>query len=123
MALSDFFRINLPYGIKKNSNDEWVAFNREYKPLGWNDSFNNSFSIHNDNMNTEYPVYTKYKGLTEKKLSDIVNGDEKFLTFNKEGKIEAVYFYYDGNNPSNDSKHWNDYFEKLKKVSGVLAVH
>jgi hypothetical protein len=36
MALTDFFRINLPYGIQKNDVGEWSAFNREYKPLGWN---------------------------------------------------------------------------------------
>ena len=31
MALTDFFRINLPYGIRKNDKGEWVAFNREYQ--------------------------------------------------------------------------------------------
>lgn len=36
MPLSDFFRINLPYGIKRNSKNEWFAFNREYVPIGWN---------------------------------------------------------------------------------------
>ena len=34
MALSNFFKINLPYGIKRNENGQWTAFNREYKPLG-----------------------------------------------------------------------------------------
>jgi hypothetical protein len=32
MALSDFFRINMPYGLKRNPSDEWFAFNREYMP-------------------------------------------------------------------------------------------
>ncbi len=36
--LSDFFRINLPYGISRTDDNEWFAFNREYLPLGWNDS-------------------------------------------------------------------------------------
>ena len=36
MGLFDFFRVNLPYGLKKNSKKEWIAFNREYMPLGWN---------------------------------------------------------------------------------------
>jgi hypothetical protein len=36
MPLTDFFRINLPYGLKRNDNDEWFCFNREYVPLGWN---------------------------------------------------------------------------------------
>lgn len=28
--LNNFFRINLPYGIAKNDNDEWMTFNCEY---------------------------------------------------------------------------------------------
>lgn len=36
MALTDFFRINLPYGIKCNDKNEWATFNREYMPLGSN---------------------------------------------------------------------------------------
>lgn len=122
MALSNFFRINLPYGIKKNSNDEWVAFNREYKPLGWNDSFNNTISLHDDNLNSTYPIFTKYKGLTEKKLSSIVKDDEKYLKFDKDGKIIEVFFYNDGNNPSNEQKNWIEYIEKLKKVSNLLPI-
>ena len=35
--INDFLRINLPYGIKKNENNEWAAFNREYLPLDFND--------------------------------------------------------------------------------------
>jgi hypothetical protein len=29
MSLTDFFRINLPYGMNKNENGEWICFNRE----------------------------------------------------------------------------------------------
>ncbi len=35
MALSDFFRINLPYGMMRNESGEWFVFNREYAPLGF----------------------------------------------------------------------------------------
>jgi len=35
--LGNFFRINMPYGIIRNENGEWMAFNREYMPLGFND--------------------------------------------------------------------------------------
>ena len=34
--LSDFFRINFPYGLMRNENGEWTAFNRDYLPLGHN---------------------------------------------------------------------------------------
>jgi len=48
MSLTDFFRINLPCGIKKSSSGEWFAFNRKYVPLGWN-STRNSESIYEQN--------------------------------------------------------------------------
>lgn len=64
MALSNFFRINLPYGIKKNSNDELMAFNREYMTVGWN-SVEYKKNINNDDY-SDNPIYTKYKSLTEK---------------------------------------------------------
>lgn len=35
--LADFFRINMPYGMKQNKEGKWIIFNREYMPLGWND--------------------------------------------------------------------------------------
>jgi hypothetical protein len=34
MALTDFFRINLPYGLKKKLDNKWFIFNREDMPLG-----------------------------------------------------------------------------------------
>lgn len=33
MALDDFFRINMPYGMQRNGDGEWFVFNREYKPF------------------------------------------------------------------------------------------
>jgi hypothetical protein len=43
MSLTDFFRKNLPYGIARNENGEWMAFNREYLPLGFNTTHGNNF--------------------------------------------------------------------------------
>jgi len=60
--LSDFFRINLPYGIAKNENGEWMAFNREYLPLGYNDT--NLKGLPGESY-TELPVYTRYDNFTE----------------------------------------------------------
>lgn len=64
MSLTDFFRINLPYGMNKNENGEWMFFNREYMPLGWKESFTNENIIHNSSKTT-IPIYAKYKGLTD----------------------------------------------------------
>ena len=44
--------------VKASQSNQWFAFNREYKPLGWNST---------DFINeTQFPVYTQYKGLTDK---------------------------------------------------------
>ena len=61
MALCNFFRINLPYGIYRNEHDEWFAFNREYMPLGYNSTKHKRGF---DSYST-LPLFTKYKGLGE----------------------------------------------------------
>lgn len=116
MSLSNFFKINLPYGIKRNPNDEWFAFNREYAPIGWNTLTDES--IFKDDVFSENPIYTKYQGLTEAKLLDIV-GDEKFIRRDANGKIELIYFYDDYTVPTVNVKFRDLYFEKVMKI-GVL---
>jgi hypothetical protein len=113
--LSDFFRINLPYGMKRNSSGEWMFFNREYVPIGWN-STERHVSIHQENPFGELPIYSKYKGLTEAKLlklawsPDAVRRDE-------DGNINMVFFYNDGTNPQNNPHNWTQYFEKIQLLS------
>lgn len=117
MALTDFFRINMPYGINRNSNGEWFAFNREYVPIGWNSTANQK-SIFLDNVYGELPIYTKYKGLTELKLTKLA-GDEGSVKVDDQGKINRVYFYTDRTNPTNNKKYWDAYFEKIKILSAL----
>jgi hypothetical protein len=120
MALSDFFRINLPYGLKKNSKGEWFAFNREYLPLGWNSyNLHNRQSIYGDNAYAEYPVYTKYEGLTEKAILRIIT-IPKNIQRNKAGEIEIIFFYDDGTNPQSNPEYWDDYFKIIKAFSKFL---
>lgn len=107
MALTDFFRINLPYGLKKNANNEWFAFNREYKPLGWNTT---------DFINeAQFPVYTIYKGLTDKMILKIFS--ETMVHRNEHGEIYLIFFYNDGTNPQSNPKHWQNYFNIIKELS------
>lgn len=63
--LNNFFRINMPYGITRNEKGEWSAFNREYMPLGYNDSRLKGNIIKEFG---ELPIWTKYKALHEKTL-------------------------------------------------------
>lgn len=115
MALIDFFRINLPYGIFRNTKNEWFAFNREYVPLGWN-SKENSKAL--DDY-TDLPVYTKFKGLTEKRIEDIIAKVDRPSAIQRDddGNIIRVFFYDDATNPQSNPKYWDRYFEIIKQLS------
>jgi hypothetical protein len=115
MPLTDFFRINLPYGLKKNSKDEWFVFNREYVPLGWN-SDEGRESIFDDKSYSKFPVYTKYKGLTEGAILKIIKDTDR-IQRNDDGEIVRVFFYNDKTNPQSSPKYWNDYFDIIKGFS------
>jgi hypothetical protein len=111
MALGDFFRINMPYGMKRNDKNEWFVFNREYKPLGFNT---------NENIKEEqHPVYTKYKALTEAKIIKIAWSDNDGIRRNEKGEIYMFWLYNDATNPKDSPKYWNDYFEKIKILSNL----
>ncbi len=116
--LSDFFRINLPYGIAKNEKGEWMAFNREYLPIGYTDeSFKN-------NLGTAYldlPIYTKYKNVSGELLKELAHSKDNGIHLDDKGSVEKVFFYNDSTNPVNQNPErqelWDDYFLKLKKLS------
>lgn len=115
--LSDFFSINLPYGIARNEDGAWCAFNREYQPLGWNQS-------HHDFAGTvitmrEMQIFTTYTGLTEKFLLSIADRPES-VDRNAKGEITRIWLYNDKTNPVNQSRDipelWEQYFFKLKRL-------
>lgn len=70
MALTDFFRINRLYGLRKNSSGAWCVFNREYMPIGWN-SIEVQKYLPYDSDFEKLPVNTRYKGLTEDAIRKI----------------------------------------------------
>lgn len=111
MALDDIFKINLPYGMMKNQDGKWAVFNRGYHPLS------NITSDPNDNLH-EF-VYIKYNGLTENLLLEIADKFER----GSDEKINKIWFYKSGNNPSltNKKEDWENYFSKLKKI-GRLKI-
>jgi hypothetical protein len=116
MGLFNFFRINLPYGISRNDAGQWIAFNREYLPIGWNTTTGNESIIAKEY--NEIPVYTTYPGLTEKFLISIAV-DEKSIHRNEKGEIVQVFLYNDRTNPTTDSNHWDSYFNRIKKLGSV----
>ncbi|WP_157807096.1 hypothetical protein [Algoriphagus formosus] len=115
--LSNFFRINMPYGIAQNEKGEWMAFNREYMPLGYNSTkYKQTPGINY----LEQPIYTSYKRITEKFLAELVDEPGQIQRYS-DGRIRFVFLYNDGTNPTNQSKDnpmmWERYFDKLKKLS------
>lgn len=105
--LNNFFTINLPYGIQKHPNaDAWMAFNREYKPLGFN---KNSKTYNPD----DFDIWTAYKGLGEAKLLKLA-WCEDAVRRDSLGKINQVFFYNDELNPTINPQHFDKYFTKIK---------
>ena len=102
MALTDFFRINFPYGIQLNDDQNWTAFNREYRPIGF---------FTRDNIDIKnLPLSVEYEGVTDKFLLSLAEDDELSVHKDKDGKIIRVFFYNDGTNPAN--KHDDKSVEK-----------
>ena len=119
MALSDFFRINFPYGIARDSEIGWYAFNREYMPLGWHKKDHSVFNA--TKLEEIRKIGSNYKGLTEKLLLELADGPNN-IDRDEQGKITRIWFYSDGSNPNNDSKNWEPYIRKIKKL-GKLKVN
>ena len=112
MALNNFFRINLPYGIKRDHNGHWAAFNREYKPLGNNDPF--------EHIGQEEFIHTNYGKLSDRFLMDLAD-DPTAIQMDENNIITKVFLYDDATNPSNHLKNetelWERYFNKLRLLS------
>ncbi len=100
--------------MRRNEKNEWYCFNREYKPLGFNQAQMHCKFV-------DYPIFTKYKAVTEQKLLDLA-GDETKISRDDNGIIQAIWFYDDRSNPTNSfgvdsAKLWTEYFNKIQQVS------
>lgn len=115
MSLTDFFRVNLPYGMKKKSNNEWMAFNREYIPIGWSKQTPLESLKDRDAYNS-YPIHTVYKKLTDKKIEKIVKLENR-IERNEKNEIIMFWFYDDKTNPQSSNQYWDDYFSIIKELS------
>lgn len=116
MGLNNFFRINLPYGLRRTAKNEWVAFNRLYLPLGFNSE--GEKNILEDNLYEEFPIFTRFNGVTNELLSEVA---EK-ISHDADGEIKAIYLYSDITNPTLDDNYWDLYFEKIKKLSSLSVT-
>lgn len=112
--LNNFFTINLPYGLTKGENDTWIPFNREYMPLGYNNTVKPN--IYSDTYR-DIPYNTRYSGLTDIILLDLAEDFER----DESNQITKIYFYSDNTNPTAQNYEsdavWNKYFNKIRTLS------
>ena len=120
--MTDFFRINMPYGLHRNEKGEWMAFNREYMPLGHN-TRRHQESFASAKAYSDLPVHTAYCNMTEElllKIAHSVGRDEN-------GEIQIVFLYDDGTNPmnarENKTKSFSEYFAKIEILSNLNAKY
>lgn len=116
--LDHFFTINLPYGLVKNEKGEWMAFNREYMSLGFNGETEGLYHLSDFN---KLPVYSAYKGLSEKLLLEI-GGGEDGVNRDENGDIWRVWLYNDRTNPTaayprEQKALYSEYFKKLERLA------
>lgn len=112
--LSNFFSINLPYGIAKNEKGEWMAFNRDFMPLGVNDYANrHTYYLH---TTMRPPIHTAYENLTEDVLFSLADNRED-LVRRSEGQVIRVLFYDGLTTPLAGHEKWDSYIKKLEILS------
>lgn len=107
----------MPYGLKRLSTGQIMAFNREYLPLGWND-LGKKESMWLEDPYKDYPVYTHYKRVTDAFLLKIAHGGEGSVVRDKNtDKITGVFLYEDRTNPVNNANGWPAYLEKIRLLA------
>jgi hypothetical protein len=125
--LSDFFRINLPYGLARNENGEWMAFNREYKPLGFNTTETSIDARTLKGNSRELPLFSLFFGLTNRFIQEITEYDESAVNRDEQGNIHCFWLYNDSTNPMNrpdkDNEYWSIYWKKLEKIARLNVHH
>ena len=119
---NNFFRINMPYGIVRNDKNEWMAFNREYLPLGFSKRILTDTEI--DGADLMGLCYSKYNGLNEDFLIQLSHGN---VERDIDSKIKRIWFYDDGSNPVNVSKKkqsemFSNYFKKMELLSRLSIL-
>jgi hypothetical protein len=118
MPLYDFFRISLPYGLKKNTEGKWTPFNREYMPLGYNND-DYKGAVATEEFYHDKPLYTTYKGLTDKAILSFI--PEMEIERGGDGKITKFWLYRDATNPMLKPECWDEYIVKVKHLSKFKA--
>ncbi|AUS04407.1 hypothetical protein C1A40_02475 [Tamlana carrageenivorans] len=95
----------MPYGLEKNDQGEWFAFNRYYEPLG---------------------TLQKYVNITEQELQELAFDKDSIAINENTNEIVRVFLFRDGTNPARsvdtkiitkeEQQNWDEYFKRLQKI-------
>lgn len=115
--LTDFFRVNSPYGFDRNNKGGWMAFNREYMPIGFNSAEEKELNCKIEKL----PVYSLFPKLTEALILELTEYDERAITRDKHGNICRFWLYGNATDPmkqqSKFNEYWETYWRKLETLS------
>ena len=128
--MDTFFAINMPYGLRRNKYGQWMVFNREYMPLGYNSTTHqesmSGFPDEEDYAYKKQPIYTSYEGLTEKLLLLLADDNEDNIRRDNLGRIYGVHLYDMYTCPINFHKpsdsNWTNYTKKLKIIAELRVL-
>lgn len=103
MSLSDFRSIYLPYCLKKQTDGSFIVLNREYKPLGFNTLTHVKYE--------DYPISTKFKGLTEKQITKVA--------YNGKMDHDCIFLYNDASIPTSSKENMKNYLDRLQILANL----
>lgn len=103
MPLKDFQSICLPYCLKKQEDGSYIALNREYKPLGFNQNKHVEYS--------DYPIATAFKGIT-KTLAKKVSWEGK-------DDLDSIFLYDSSCTPTKSKANMEAYLNRLSLLADL----
>lgn len=113
--METFFEINLPYGLARNKQGQWMLFNKQFLPIGFH-TFTSSQSL------PYLPLYQSYE-LTESFIQEIAVNEES-IEKDAYGTINRFFLYNELSNPMRSSNFnsslWVNYFAKIHKLSKLI---
>jgi hypothetical protein len=91
--------------MERDESGRWFAFNREYKPLG--------FNLYDRVKYENYPIQADYPELTEELIQHVAKGCT--IERNERQEITKFYLYNDATNPMRTGK-WSAYWKNLERL-------
>lgn len=107
---SEFRQLFLVYCLDRQPDGSYVALNRRYKPVGFNNG-PMDFVKYED-----FPVGFKFKrALSARQIAAI--------SYKGDTGAERIYLYGDACVPTDSAADWAAYCERLGRLAGYMVVH